>query len=288
MLRAEFVWHSVSKNLGRVTLFAAQVVRGDSSAIKLWPKRYWFSRSWWCYVPCTTEHKVNDWAFVADKHRQLSIVTWTAQIRLPLRIAWLKSRQRGVQLSRHQRSQMWGSSLNMRCNFLWLRQSCQAEDVLRSNSAREEKLSFTRVNREEWNGVAAGGTVSVFWLRRKCSCFAVSGYQSSRDAVIHTGTCPPRRLKLRCIRRMPISRPHETVSSKISNAEATWPVVSTACLPHDRMRAEVIALRAKGGVTLVDLQRRFATHVFRTNLQTCYTWSISFGGEARTSGCIKQ
>ena len=25
------------------------------------------------------------------------------------------------------------------------------------------------------------------------------------------------------------------------------------------------------GVTLVDLQRRFATHVFRTNLQICYT-----------------
>ena len=39
----------------------------------------------------------------------------------------------------------------------------------------------------------------------------------------------------------------------------------------------------KGDVTLVNLQRRFATHVFCTNLQTCYT----FESLSKTSNALQ-
>ena len=47
------------------------------------------------------------------------------------------------------------------------------------------------------------------------------------------------------------------------------------------LKTPFFAISAKGDVTLVNLQRRFATHVFRTNLQTCYTFeSLSKNSKA--------
>ena len=45
----------------------------------------------------------------------------------------------------------------------------------------------------------------------------------------------------------------------------------------------VVARATKGDVTVVNLQRRFATHVFRTNLQTCYT----FESLSKTSNALQ-